>query len=275
MKFSLLLLSMLAYWSLQAQNIAGVKSVNLKEGTFYIYPEYFTSSFKLTRKGNIQEEYLTEKKETTEWKLEWKSDSVYTLSYLKGGSYTEAEQEALRKVTGYYVIDKVTRDYYVYTRYDNDELKEPTMRDTAWLKEKAYTPLTKKLYVPVDNKTQLEELEKHKEKDYALLYFYTPVDDNYSEVVKEIFLKNGPFGFIVSGLVFAFKFQKEGEYHFLNHLNDQTFFNINVKFGKSYFIKTTFSGLVNNPRVNFKLMDNNKGREECEKIIFYEFSKDI
>ena len=117
-------------------------------------------------------------------------------------------------------------------------------------------------------------MEKSHEKDYALLYFYTPVDENYSGVVKDIYIKNGAFGFASNGFTFAFKFQKEGNIQFFNHLDDQNFFNINIEFGKSYFIKTTFSGLVNNPRVNFKLMDNSKGRDESEKTVFYEFQKD-
>lgn len=272
--FLLLLLGVLTYWSVTAQNTTIGKPVNLKEGVFYIYPEYFTNSYKLVRKGNVQQEYMSGRKEPTEWSIGWKSDSVYTLSYLKGGSYTEAEQESLKKVTAYYTIDKFTQDYYVYTRYDDRELKILTMRDTIWLKEKAYTPLTRNLFVPLANKQELEEVENGKEKDYAVLYFYTPLDENYNGVVKDIYIKNGPFGYAANGLSFAFKFQKEGDIRFFNHLDDKNFFNIHIAFGKSYFIKTTFSGLVNNPRVNFKLMDNNKGREESEKTVFYEFQKD-
>ena len=274
MKFFLLLLSVIIGWSLQAQNTVGAKPLNLREGTFYIYPEYFTNSYKLVRKGNVQQEYISGREEPTYWRIEWQSDSVYTLRYLSGGPFTEAEQVNLKEATGYYAIDKFTQDYYVYTRYDDSELKILTMRDTVWLKEKAHIPLTRNLFVPLANKQELEEAENGKEKDYALLYFYTPLDENYNGVVKDIYIKNGPFGYAGNGLTFAFKFQKEGDIRFFNHLDDQNFFNINVEFGKTYFIKTTFSGLVNNPRVNFKLMDNNKGRYESEKTVFYEFQKD-
>lgn len=173
-------------------------------------------------------------------------------------------------VKGYYSIDTVVNDYYTYTRYEDSTMRIPYMRDTIWLQQKAYTPLERKLYEMVASKSELTELENSKEKDYALVYFYAPADANYRDVVKQFYLKNAPFGFIVSGMTFVFKVQKEGRYAFLSHLNDQTSFNMNVTFGENYFVKATFSGLVKEPKVNFKLMEVNKGREGYAETVLYE-----
>lgn len=92
MKFVLLSILLIGYYSVHGQNTTVNQSINLKEGTFYIYPEYFTSAFKLTRKGNLQQEYIVQTQQTTEWELEWINDHVYTLRYLNGGIYADAEK---------------------------------------------------------------------------------------------------------------------------------------------------------------------------------------
>ncbi|GEM_PF-3423242 len=275
MKFILLIIGFVIYGALSAQNVSGNKSINLKEGTFYIYPEYFISSFKLVRNGNTQKEYKTLTNDSTEWNITWVNDSLYSLRYIKGGAYGEEEKAQLKEVTGYYGITKLTKDYYVYNRYENEALKRIVMRDTVWFKQKPYTPLKEPLYTLVANKTELKELEKSKTTNFSLLYFYMPYDDSYRTVVKDFFTKGIPFGYMVTGYTFVYKMQKEGTFEFLDNVDDTRPLTLDIKFGKTYFIKASFSGLVNEPRINFKLMDETKGREEAGKVELYETAKDI
>ncbi|MFD2920026.1 hypothetical protein ACFS6H_09925 [Terrimonas rubra] len=276
MKFFLLLLSVIIGWSLQAQNVIDNKPVNIKEGTFYYYPQGFTDSYKMLRKGAIQKEYKLQdvSDDPLELKIDWLNDSTYTLRYVDGGNFKEEEKKYFRGVVRYLGVDKVTDSYYIYTRYSDSTFKKPMLRDTMWVAPKKQMSSRKLLFELVRTKTELEELETDKKPGFALLYFYSPYDENYSGTAKEVSMNNMDFTVIANGLSFAYKFYKEGFFQLLDNLDDKNPLGIDIEFGKSYYIKNTFSGLTKDPKVNFKLMDHVKGEKEFKESAFFETPKD-
>lgn len=114
---------------------------DIRNGTFFMYPQYSQSRVIVTRTGDLQQEINTTDSVTSVWKVNWVSDCSYTLQYISGTNKDEAAQQAIFKKHKMLVnIYKVTSNYYVYKSYRDSISDIEQDQDTIWLKDNLAAP---------------------------------------------------------------------------------------------------------------------------------------
>lgn len=112
---------------------------SLHSGIFYYYGSAGAEAY--IREGSIQKEVNPKSGDTAVWRVGWKSDCHYTLTYLYGqGPFSEVAKAVKSKIAVDVEIVRVTADYYVYKTAENIKTHSVETSDTLWLKEQPLKP---------------------------------------------------------------------------------------------------------------------------------------
>lgn len=109
---------------------------HLKNGVFVFHPRGDKDGYIISREGGFQKEVVEGNTDTSFFKIDWKDDCSYKLSYLRGGDHPEELKEMMLKETVITNILGVSKDYYLINVNVNGSLLEETViPDTIWLRK--------------------------------------------------------------------------------------------------------------------------------------------
>lgn len=246
---------------------------DFKNGIFYIYPKNSQDQFFCRRDGEFQYEVSLKDQhaDTTVWKIIWTDDCTYTLKYISGGKEIDEEsKKLLKKHKLAYEIIKSTNDYYVFKGYLDNTSGNAFQADTMWVTEKT-TIVNNELFKRLSDEGVLFKDHFRDTSKYAVLYVYRPgkitnslgnylvyFDDNMMWVARNR-----------SGCIF--KILKEGKFNIISRLfKDESSAMVDIKFGKTYYVKSMIHWGISDRLYNFKLemaiVDQETGKDDFDKI---------
>jgi hypothetical protein len=231
-----------------------ITCADIKTGVFYFYPKNSTDRFVSTRDDKQVIEKNTVKGDSTIWEITWNSDCEYSLKYLSGNAKMPDDTKAFfQKHKLVYQISNVTPEYYTFTGYVDKIKNNPIQADTIWLNERVNIP-DNRLFKNIPNPAVLRKERFSDTSKYAVLYVYRPgkltnslgsyliyFDDNIMCVAKN---RSG----------YIFKIFKEGQFTIKSRLyKDESSTMLDVKFGKTYYVKSMIHWTISSRLYNFKL----------------------
>ncbi|MCW3092121.1 MAG: hypothetical protein JWP81_3190 [Ferruginibacter sp.] len=263
---SLMLLSFIPFAQNKIPNCT-----DLKDGIFYFYPKN-TSELDLNiREGELLREINTKTGDTILWKIQWPGDCQYTLKYISGDTKMSDEHlKFFKKHKLIYEIERITSAYYTFKGYVDKVSDTPLQSDTMWLNEKV-NRVNNELFKPVENSAVLKKAHFNDTSKYAVLFVYRPkklanslgnyilyFDDNIMCVAKNN-----------SGYIF--KVLREGQFVIKSKLyKDESAIKLDVKFGKTYYVKSMIHWGITSRLYNFKLemsqVSTADGKSEFEEV---------
>ena len=223
---------------------------DLKNGIFHSYPKNSSQHYISTRDDEFQYETNINTGDTTLWQIKWQNDCSYTLKYISGSGTDEATIKFLKKHKLTYEIINITTEYYVFKGYVDKTSNLPIQVDTMWLTEKT-NPANNEIYRQVANNQALKKAHFSDTSSYAVLYVYRPGNLKHSLSNYLVYFDDNILCVAKNNSGYIFKIMKEGQFNLKSKLNkDESSVKLNVKFGKTYYIKSMvhwgmFKGLKN------------------------------
>lgn len=245
------LLSLCTVLSSAAQSQENCSS--LRAGLFYSYPKNSSETYVTQREGNMQKEVNLTQNDSTMWEVNWKDDCVYTLKYVSGGKYTQEVLKVLDKHKLYVIIEDSKPDYYVYACYLDSKSGNLLSKDTMWLQEKTKIPTTT-LFTPVADLNVQQQITFSDTSKYALLYVYRPNKTLISLSNYFVYFDDIPMWVAQNNSGYLFKILKEGHHSISSRmLKASSNCELDVRFGKVYYVKAAVIWGVHKHLYNFKL----------------------
>ncbi len=237
-------------FTLQAQ----LNCQDFRTGVFYSYPKNTNDRSVSIVANDMQTEIDLVKKDTSVWAVEWKKDCSYILQYVSGGRTFPPEQQAFVKKHKVFVeIEATSPDYYVYAAYIDKKSHIPLLKDTMWLHEKAVIP-NNELFKPCPTVVIPKEDHFSDTSKYALLYVWRPGKFLLSGSGFLVFFDDYPMWFARNNSGYLFKILKEGTHKLSSRFyNDEASQQINIQFGKVYYMKMKDNWGIQKNLNNFKL----------------------
>ena len=244
---------------------------NLKNGVFHYYPKNSADHDVNIRVGDLAQEISSKTSDTIVWETKWIDECTYTLKYRLGNLHTNDESlQLLKKHKLVYEIGRITKDYYLFTGYVDKVSNTPIQIDTMWLYEKG-NKINNELFKPVASNSILKKAKFSDTSKYAVLYLYRPKKFSLSLSNYVVYFDNSLMCVAQNNTGFIFKILKEGTFEVKSKfLKDQSSVNLNIKFGKVYYIKSMVNWAITSRLYNFRLamanMPEEKGSEEFNEV---------
>lgn len=223
---------------------------DIKNGIFHIYPKNSPDHFVDIREGEFVRETKVNSGDTSLYKINWLNDCTYSLQYLSGTEKMTGEMlKFFKKHKLVYEIPSLTNDYYVYKGHIDKTSNLPISIDTVWFNEKA-TVVNNTIYKQVS----LPEARIKDTSKYALLYIYRPgkITNSLSDYL--VYLDDNAMCLAKNNSGYIFKIFKEGKFQLKSRLlKDESVIDLEVKQGKTYYIKSMIHWGVKSRLYNFKL----------------------
>lgn len=107
----------------------------LKNGIFYFYPPGNPKGFTLIRKGGLQTEIDHLTRDTSVWKINWRTACEFDVRFIQGSRpLSQDERKFYDSHITVFQILKIEKQYYLF-RGSLDSINNPkTFTDTVWLK---------------------------------------------------------------------------------------------------------------------------------------------
>lgn len=107
----------------------------IKTGAFYFYPEKGQKAFAIIRDDSMQKEINIKAGDTTFWKVNWQSDCMFNLKFIrKSQAISDVEKSFYKSHTTVFKILEVTKDYYVFKAGLDSINNAKMLTDTLWTK---------------------------------------------------------------------------------------------------------------------------------------------
>ncbi len=227
---------------------------DLKNGVFHFYPKNSSDHDVNIREGDLLRETNSKTGDTILWQVKWPDDCTYTLKYISGNLPMPDENlKFLKKHTLLYEIGKITNDYYLFKGYVDKTSNIPIQVDTMWLNEK-FNRVSNELFKSVANTAILRRAKFSDTSKYAVLYVYRPKKIAISLTNYAVYFDNTLMCVAQNNSGFIFKILKEGEFEVKSKLfKDEAAVKVNIKFGKTYYVKSIIKWGITSRLYNFKL----------------------
>jgi hypothetical protein len=251
---ALLLLSNLIPFISYCQNKT-LNCTDLHNGIFHCYPKNLNQPYLIRRDGEFQYEYDITDNDTARWQVKWTNDCTYTMKFVEGRSknFTDETVAYLNKHNIVIQITNVTNEYYIYNSYIDKASNLPLQTDTIWLSEKTNVTNNEVYKRIIDN----SYLRKHHFSDtskYAVLYIYRPKKLSNSLGNYPIYFNDNIMCIAENNSGYIFIILKEGQYKLSSRLfKDESSTSIDVKFGKTYYVKSMIHWGITSRLYNFRL----------------------
>lgn len=245
-------------------------SENLKEGVFYYAPKNTQSQILIRRANGKQVFTDIINGDTSAWKIEWLNDSIYTLKFISCSCPAPNNNVKLNEHIVVHQIIQITEDYYLYKEtVDNAANKKYTI-DTVWRKENKSFSNILKLIQPVNIHESLKKKSITDTSSFALLFFYRKSKLVLSLLEFNLYLNDILLTKAGNHATFVLKLFKEGTYELkATAQNTERKQNIDVKFGKRYFVRGnaiwSIHSLKRNHSLELVLVDEKTGVEEFQQ----------
>lgn len=243
---------------------------DLKNGVFHNYPVTVNKHYLIRKDGEFQVETDLEDGDSTVWKVNWTDDCVYTLKYISGGKIAEEVLKVLKKHKFAYEITRITNEYYVYKGYLDNTSSNPIQADTMWFTERAHIT-NNELFRLIPDEAILRKEHFRDTSKYAVLYLYRPGKITNSLGNYLVYFNDNVMCVATNNSGYIFKVLKEGQFNISSRLyKDQSSLQVDIKFGKVYYIKSMVHWAITSRLYNFRLemalMDSETGRDEFDKV---------
>ncbi len=241
---------------------------SLKNGTFYNYPRNSDENIFQIRQGDLMKEVIIGKKDTITWKVKWKNDCTYSVKYVSGNVDKKEALEMIKNHSFDFRIEAITPDYYVYSGFFDDVKRGVNFtRDTMWIKEKQ-VPGSRIFFTQVADMAKLKRARFSDTSKYALLYMYRPGKFIGFAASYGIYVDDYLMCMLGNKSGFIYKILKEGKYSIGGKLPNSVPIIVDVRFGKSYYIKSTFGVplLASLKRVDMELVADDVGKNEFLEV---------
>lgn len=243
---------------------------DLKNGVFHNYPVTVNKHYLIRKDGEFQVETDLEDGDSTVWKVNWTDDCVYTLKYISGGKIAEEVLKVLKKHKFAYEITRITNEYYVYKGYLDNTSNNPIQADTMWFTERAHIT-NNELFRLIPDEAILRKEHFRDTSKYAVLYLYRPGKITNSRGNYLVYFNDNMMCVATNNSGYIFKILKEGQFNISSRLyKDQSSVQVDIKFGKVYYVKSMVHWAITSRLYNFRLemalMDPETGRDEFDKV---------
>lgn len=104
----------------------------IKTGTFYLYPLNSQKSFIIIRDKSIQKEINIEAKDTSFWKVNWQSNCILNLKFIRKNQPLSDEDKFFYSHNIVVKVLNVTKDYYTFKGGLDSVNNTSALTDTLW-----------------------------------------------------------------------------------------------------------------------------------------------
>jgi hypothetical protein len=246
-----------------------VSCQDLKNGIFYYYQKNSPDHFLIYRMAETQKEINLTTGDTTVWKIDWQNDCNYSLKFQSSSTKRPPETvKLLKEHTLVYAVLKLAEDYYTFKGSVDNIANQQIIADTIWLKEKT-TFTNTELFKRLRNEREAGKLRDTSK--YAILYVYRPGKITNSLGNYFVYFDNVLMCVASNNSGYVFKVLKEGPFQVSSKLyKDEASVNLDIQFGKTYFVKSMIHWGISSRLYNFKLEMANvppeQGQNEFENI---------
>ena len=227
---------------------------DLKDGIFHYYPKNSSDHDLNIREGEFLHETNSKSGDTILWQVKWIDECIYSLKYISGNrSMPEENLKFIKKHKLVYEIGRTTKEYYPFKGYVDKVSDIPIQTDTMWLTEKA-NRVSNELFKPVANSYSLKKAKFSDTSNYAVLYLYRPKKFTNSLGNYFVYFDDNLMCVAKNNSGFIFKILKEGVFEVRSKLfKDESAVKLDVKFGKTYYVKSSIKLGITSRLYNFKL----------------------
>lgn len=227
---------------------------DLKDGIFHYYPKNSSDHDLNIREGEFLHETNSKSGDTILWQVKWIDECIYSLKYISGNrSMPEENLKFIKKHKLVYEIGRITKEYYLFKGYVDKVSDIPIQTDTMWLTEKA-NRVSNELFKPVANSYLLKKAKFSDTSNYAVLYLYRPKKLTNSLGNYFVYFDDNLMCVAKNNSGFIFKILKEGVFEVRSKLfKDESAVKLDVKFGKTYYVKSSIKLGITSRLYNFKL----------------------
>lgn len=245
--------------------------LELRSGIFHNYSKNGKEHFVCRREEEYQYETNLTRGDSVVWKINWVDDCTYTLKYISGtGVADDATMKILKKHKLAYEVTKLSDNYYVYKGYLDNTSGTLFESDTMWVSEKAIVT-NNELFEQLPNESLLRKQHFGDTSKYAVVYIYRPGKFTNSIGNYLIYCNDNVMCAVKNRSGYIFKIFKEGKVSFRSKLlKDESAVTVDIKFGKTYYVKSMIHWAITSRLYNFRLematVTQEKGAEEFEKV---------
>ena len=227
---------------------------DLKDGIFHYYPKNSSDHDLNIREGEFLHETNSKSGDTILWQVKWIDECIYSLKYISGNrSMPEENLKFIKKHKLVYEIGRITKEYYLFKGYVDKVSDIPIQTDTMWLTEKA-NRVSNELFKPFANSYLLKKAKFSDTSNYAVLYLYRPKKFTNSLGNYFVYFDDNLMCVAKNNSGFIFKILKEGVFEVRSKLfKDESAVKLDVKFGKTYYVKSSIKLGITSRLYNFKL----------------------
>ena len=236
---------------------------DLKDGIFHFYPKNSSDHDVNIRVGELLHETSSKNGDSILWQIKWVDECIYSLKYISGNrAMPEENLKFLKKHKLVYEIGRITKDYYLFKGYVDKVSDIPIQTDTMWLNEKI-TRVNNELFKPIANSSVLKKAKFSDTSKYAVLYLYRPKKFTNSLGNYIVYFDDNLMCVAKNNSGYIFKILKEGQFEVKSKLlKDESAVKLNIKFGKTYYVKSSVKWAITSRLYNFKLEMANIPTEE-------------
>jgi len=264
-------LSLLPFVSYTQDKSIGCK--DLKSGFFHSYPKNSADHYICRREDNRQYESNAITGDSIIWEIKWLDDCTYSLKYISGNiKMSDESLTMLQKHKLVFQIESIKEDYYVFTGHLDKASNKAFNKDTLWLSEKI-NPVSNELVKFVPDPNTLKKDKFSDTSKYAVLYLFRPGKLTNSLGNYPVFFNDEvALCILQNNSGYVFKILKEGTYSVKSKLNkDEASTKLDIKFGKTYYVKSMihwgiYKGL-NNFKLEMAVIDRQQGKTEFAEVI--------
>jgi hypothetical protein len=227
---------------------------DLKFGVFHFYPKNSADHDLSIREGDKVHETNTKNSDTILWQIKWKDECTYVLKFISSNvAMSDETLKLVKKHKWVYEIGRITNEYYLFKGYVDDVSNAPIQIDTMWLNEKI-NRVSNELFKPVANSAQLKKANFSDTSKYAVLYLYRPKKLSNSLGNYLIYFNDAIMCAAKNNTGYLFKILKEGQFEIKSKLlKDEAAVKLDIKFGKTYYVKSMIHWGITSRLYNFRL----------------------
>ncbi|MBV9962705.1 MAG: hypothetical protein JO072_10695 [Parafilimonas sp.] len=226
---------------------------DIKTGTFYYCPKNTNDNYLEVRNDKYLVETNLLKGDSSVYEIKWSNDCVYTLKYISGNAeISDAIIEFNKKHKLLFQVNKITKDYYLFTGYIDKTSNQPILTDTMWLNIKTNVA-GNELFKQIKSPSEIKKAHFRDTSKYAILYVYRPGKLSNSLGNYLIYFDDNIMCVAKNNSGYIFKILKEGNFKIESRLYKQeASTNLDIKFGNTYYVKSSIPWGIHGSG-NFKL----------------------
>ncbi|MFT3947569.1 MAG: hypothetical protein QM763_11425 [Agriterribacter sp.] len=242
----------------------------MRSGVFHFYPKNTNDHFIIYAEPSRHKEINGNTGDTIVWDIQWTNECSFIERFMSADAALDKKTAKFLKAHSVaYKIEAITDDYFTFKGYVDKLSGVLIQQDTVWFSEKTHLPANP--FIQPITSIEAERLHFADTSKYALLYVYRPGKLTNSLSNYPVYLNDDIICIIRNRSGYVFKILKEGTFECKSRLlKDESEVQVNIQFGKRYFIKSMvhwgmYKGL-NNYKLEMAIMPGDTGSTEFSEV---------